>query len=244
MNRHVAKCFLLLLTVALLSAGCVQKATEKPSEDVVRLARAEGDSTVYALTAAGSNDSILVFLELPYDGADPDTVNILEARRQRQMFGRPTVGDNVAIFRNDSNASLAERVIVIEQFVGTWCYRVYPRLRHQIGEGPLPPRLQEMLEESREYSMMVKPDGLMFVTGAHDRMADEQLPVVYPQAKNYGRWAIYNGRLLLSEVRRDTTDAVTTIDTDTADFIRMRRDTLILQFNDGERHFYRKTEEE
>ena len=213
----------------------------------------DGDSTVYALTAPGSNDSILVFITLPYDGADPDTVNILDALRHQQIFGRPAVGDNVAILLNDSlteeealpSQASAKCVIVTEQFIGTWCYKVYPRLRRQLGEGPLPPRLQQMLQEPREYGMVVKPAGVMVSIGAYDRRnADDQLPVVYPHAKNYGRWAIFNGRLVLSEVERDTIGNITTIDTDTADFIRMRRDTLILRFHDGERKFYRKTEEE
>lgn len=241
MNRHIAECALYLLSAVLFCAGCAQRADVKSGDDIVGQARAEGDSTVYALTAAGSNDSILVFLTLPYDGADPDTVNILEAFRRHQVFGRPEVGDNVAIFLNDSDASVAERVIVTEQLTGTWCYEVYPTLRRQTGEEPLPPRLQQMLQEPREYSMVMKSSGAMHDTGSNSRrQADDQLPVVYPRAKNYGQWAIFNGRLVLSEVKRDTTDAVTVVSTDTACFVSMRRDTLILRFSDGDRLFYRK----
>lgn len=243
MNRHIAGCALSFLAAALLSAGCAQKSVEKPGEDIVKQTRADGDSTVYALAAAGTNDSILVFLTLPYDGADPDTVNILEALRQRRLYGRPQVGDNVAILRNDSDSTVAERVIVTEQLTGTWCYKVYPHLRHQMGDGPLPPRLQQMLNEEREYGMTIKPTGTVFSIGAHARQADEQLPVAYPRAKNYGRWAIYNGRLILSEVKyTESTEntEVTVVSTDTADFVRLRRDTLILRFSDGERKFYKQ----
>jgi len=67
--------------------------------------------------------------------------------------------------------------------------------------------------------------------------------VVYPKPKRYGHWAIFNGRLVLSEMKRDTTDAVSVVSTDTADFIRMRRDTLILNIAGEERKFYRKTEQ-
>ena len=206
-----------------------------------------GDSTVYALAAAGSNDSILAFLKLPYSGADPDTVDILGALQNRQMFGRPDVGDNVAIVLNDSDQTVAERIIVTEKLAGQWCYEVRPRLRRQMGEGPLPSRLQKMLEEKREYGMMIKLSGEVFSIGAHVRPSDEQLPVVYPKAKNYGRWAIFNGRLVLTEVKRpESTEStgVTVVSTDTADFVRMRRDTLILRFSDGERKYYKKVEEE
>ena len=233
-----------LLMAALLVSGCIGESgrTNRGVKDI--FVREPGDSTVYALTAVGSNDSILVFLTLPYNGADPDTVNILEALRQRKVFGRPQVGDNVAIVRNDSDSTLAERVIVTEQFAGTWCYNVYPRLRRKLGEGPLPPRLQKMLEEPREYGMVVKPAGVMITMGTRVSQADEQSPVVYQRAKNYGRWAIFNGHLVLSEVKRDSAGNRITIGTDTADFVRMRRDTLILRFRDGDRKYYRKDEEE
>lgn len=227
-----------------LCASCATDMAGKHDEEGSHFTRAEGDSTVYGIAAEDCNDSILVFLELPYTGADPDTVNILDALRNRQMFGRAKVGDNVAILLNDSDHQTADRIIVTGQLAGTWCYNVYPRLRRKIGEGPLPPRLQQMLEEPREYGLVVKPDGVMLTMGVHARRGDEQLPVVYPRAKNYGQWAIFNGRLVLSEVMRDTTQTVTTISTDTAELVRLRRDTLILRFNDGERKFYRKTEEE
>ncbi len=237
---HCAFC---IACCALCVVGCAHRPVDEPSTVATKFLRAPGDSTVYALAAAGSNDSILVFLALPYDGADPDTVDILHARMQRQVFGHPQVGDNVAIVRNDSDSTIAERVIVTERLARRWCYNVYPRLRRKMGEGPLPPRLQQMLEETREYSFVIKLGGTMLTMGAHARQADEQLPVVYPRAKNYGLWAIFNGRLLLSEVKRDTTGTVTVLGTDTADFVRLGRDTLVLRFNDGDRRFYRKEEQ-
>ena len=240
-----------LLTASFLSVGCADSKSplinykssaddDTPATEVPM--GAPGDSTVYALAAAGSNDSILVFLKLPYRGADPDTVDILNAFQNRQMFGRPEVGDNVAIVLNDSDQTLAESIIVTEKLAGQWCYEVTPRLRRQLGEGPLPARLQKMLEEKREYGMVMKLSGEVRSLGAHSRQADEQLPVVYPKAKNYGRWAIFNGRLVLSEVERTENTGIKVISTDTADFVSMRRDTLILRFSDGERKYYRKEE--
>lgn len=234
--RIISYAFLL----SLLSVGCTQQSvqqTREPGDDFIRT---PGDSTVYALVAAGTNDSILVFLELPYMGADPDTVSILDAKVNRQMFGRPEVGDNVAIVRNDSDATVAECVIVTEKLVGQWCYEVLPRLRRKIGDGPLPARIQQMLDEPREYSLVMKQGGEAITIGSRARQSDEQLPVVYPLAKNYGRWEIFNGHLVLAEVRLDTLGTVATISTDTASFVRLRRDTLTLRFADGERSFYRK----
>lgn len=243
------------MTVTLLPVGCADSKSplinyKSPADDDALATEmpmgAPGDSTVYALAAAGSNDSVLVYLKLPYRGADPDTVDILNALQNRQMFGRPEVGDNVAIVLNDSDQAVAKRIIVTEKLVGEWCYEVTPRLRRKLGEGPLPERIQKMLEEKREYGMTIKLSGEMYSMGAHSRQADEQLPVVYPKAKNYRRWAIFNGRLVLSEVghTEGTEKAeVTVTGTDTADFVSMRRDTLILRFSDGDRKYYKKLEE-
>lgn len=247
----------ILMAATWLAVGCGNSVNDKPAWESAPMANDDGkrlktetptgspdDSTVYALAATGTNDSILVFLKVPYQGADPDTVDILEARSNHQIFGKPEVGDNVAILLNDSDQTLAERVIVTEKLVGRWCFEVYPRQRRKLGEGPPPPRLQKMLEEKREYGIVIKLSGEVLSMGAHARQADEQLPVVYPLAKNYGRWHIFNGRLVLSELKRGTGNDFTIIGSDTADFIRLKQDTLILGFNDGERKFYRKEEDE
>ena len=243
-KRFNALAFLiLLLSASFLSPGCTQSTAPESGAIVTPKPRQLGDSTIYALVAAGTNDSILVFLELPYTGADPDTVSILGAIMQRQVFGRPDVGDNVAIMRNAEDSTIADRVIVTEKLTAHWCYEVYPELRHKIGDGPLPERLQQMLDEPREYTMVIKSAGTMFIIGGRWRQEDEKLPVEYPIAKNYGRWELYNGRLLLSEVKRDSTGLATIVSTDTADFVRLGRDTLVLRFADGdERGYYRKEE--
>ena len=223
-----------------LFMGCSQRPAQ-PSREVTDFQeRTPGDSTVYALAAEGTGDSILVYLELPYKGADPDTVNVLEAITHRQMFGRPEVGDNVAIVLNDTDATEARCVIVTDNLIGQWCYEELPTLRRKLGEGPLPQRLQEMLEVPREYGIILKPGGVAITIGARARQGDGKLPVVYPLAKNYGRWEIFNGRLVFSEIKRDTADNITVIGTDTAFFIRMRRDTLVLRFPDGEHSYYKK----
>ncbi len=243
---------LTLLSATFFSVGCGYSpapssdlntsSSEKSSVASAPLAATPGDSTVYAMAAAGSNDSILVYLRLPYEGADPDTVDILDALRRHHIFGRPAVGDNVAIVLNDSDRTVAECIITMQQLAGQWNYEVLPVLKRHLGDGPLPERLQNMLKQKREHGMVIKLSGEMFSIGAHARQADEQLPVVYPRSKDYGRWAIFNGRLVLSEVERDTAGTARTIGTDTACFVRMTRDTLVLRFHDAVRTFYRKAE--
>jgi hypothetical protein len=58
--------------------------------------------------------------------------------------------------------------------------------------------------------------------------------------KRYREWHIYNGHLLLSEARRDTLGNQQVTNTDTADIVFMRRDTLLLRFSDHEQGYYRK----
>lgn len=230
------------LSVSVVCAGCSRGSSSGGGEPSPRHQTVAGDSTVYALAASGTNDSILVFLRLPYTGSDPDTVSILDAVRRRQVFGRPDVGDNVAIMRSSADSCVAVRVIVTEKLTGRWHYEVFPVLRHKVdSEGPLPEHLLQLLAEPREYAMVFKTAGTVYTTGRQRRQADEQLPVDYPAVKSYGRWQIYNGRLLLSEVRRDTAGTVTITGTDTADFVRLGRDTLVLMMPGGEEQgFYRK----
>lgn len=243
----IVKTMTVLLAVLLSAAGCSRSGAgdgrqlRRPSA-MDSLMSVPGDSTVYALAAAGSSDSVLVFLRLPYHGEDPDTIDVLGALQRRQVFGRAEVGDNVAILPGQGDS--ARCVIVTEKLAGRWCYEVSPILRRKMGDGPLPERLQKLLEEKREYGMTMKLSGEVYTMGAYPRQADERTPVVWPHAKNYGRWALYNGRLVLSEVKRDTAGVATVIGTDTADFVRLRRDTLVLRFSDGERKYYRKGEEE
>lgn len=254
--------FTALLTVAGI-AGCSYSEVERQGNDKVQFVRAEGDKTIYALASDNTSDSILVFLTLPYDGEDPDTMDILQARRNRQIFGRVNVGDMIAILPNEEDsvgeatpsdsAALvverlpsAKRVIVLEDFFGQWFYEVHPRLRRHVPDSVvLPHRIQEMLNTSCEYSITLKPDNMMFSMGAQrgTTSEDDMLPVVYPKPKRYTQWAIYNGRLVLTESVRDSTDQNSAIGTDTVEFVRLRRDTLILRFPDGEHTYYKKESE-
>ena len=66
----------------------------------------------------------------------------------------------------------------------------------------------------------------------------QQSPVVWPEIRRYRSWHLFNGRLVLTQRQRDS---LRTPPTDTADFVLLRRDTLVLRYNDGSRQgFYRK----
>jgi hypothetical protein len=67
-------------------------------------------------------------------------------------------------------------------------------------------------------------------------------PVEYPKLKRYASWKLYNGRLILitDTTRLTQTAQKRTLEYDTADIVRFRRDTLVLRFKDHEQTYYRK----
>lgn len=212
-----------------------------------------GDSTVYGLACDGCNDTILVFL--PRTGGDPDTFNILGASKQHQVFGRPMIGDKLAVVVNRENPKVADMVIDLEELKGEWCYMVTPRLRERAGMS-ISANRREMTEEMdsifremmqpREYGMEIKSGHIARPIGmVRTTTSDEESPVELPPLKRYREWRIFNGRLILNETSRDTSGVTTVINSDTARLILLRRDTLVLCFCDGsEQGYYRRSTNE
>ena len=238
---------ILAATAMLLGACHSGTQTEKNSTVYNETVTLEGESTVYGLACDGCTDSLLVYL--PFSGGDPDTIDILNARVQRKVFGRPEVGDEVAFVLNASNKKVADLVINIDRLKGSWCYQVMPKLRRRLGASAdsmaqLPPDFPDSLRKKwfqpREYGLELQRDNMVRPIGAQTRGREQQGPVEYPEMKRYREWHIYNGHLLLMETRRDTTGARKTISTDTADIVVMRHDSLLLRFADHEQGYYRK----
>ena len=238
---------ILAATAMLLGACHSGTQTEKNSTVYNETVTLEGDSTVYGLACDGCTDSLLVYL--PFSGGDPDTIDILNARVQRKVFGRPEVGDEVAFVLNASNKKVADLVINIDRLKGSWCYQVMPKLRRRLGASAdsvvqLPPDFPDSLRKKwfqpREYGLELQRDNIVRPIGTQTRGKEQQGPVEYPEMKRYREWHIYNGHLLLMETRRDTTGARKTISTDTADIVVMRHDSLLLRFADHVQGYYRK----
>ena len=238
---------ILAATAMLLGACHSGTQTEKNNTVYNETVTLEGDSTVYGLACDGCTDSLLVYL--PFSGGDPDTIDILNARVQRKVFGRPEVGDEVAFVLNASHKKVADLVINIDRLKGSWCYQVMPKLRRRLGASAdsvvqLPPDFPDSLRKKwfqpREYGLELQRDNIVRPIGTQTRGKEQQGPVEYPEMKRYREWHIYNGHLLLMETRRDTTGARKAISTDTADIVVMRHDSLLLRFADHEQGYYRK----
>ncbi|MBR1688855.1 MAG: hypothetical protein IJ710_10095 [Prevotella sp.] len=237
--------------IALLVAACGEKNVKRAgnTEAISTHKSAKGDSTVYGLACDGCTDSILVFL--PYSGGDPDTFDIIYAHQHQRVFGRPHIGDELAVIVNPEDKDEALTVINLETLKGEWCYRVMPTMRNIES---MPKRMQRrMLEQMpdsikqqffvpREFGFKLKRDYTASPIGLmrSGNTSDDQSPVEYPKLKWYNEWRIYNGRIILTQNME--TYAFTSEDrkteSDTADIVLLRSDTLVLQFRDHTQGYY------
>lgn len=247
LNRKYWLAAAVMLTVACSSRK--DKATSDNDGAISTEQNMPGDSTVYGLACDGCNDTILVFL--PRSGGDPDTFNILNASKEHRVMGHPMIGDKLAIIINRTDPKVADLVIDIEQLRGEWCYMVQPTLRqraggnlnalhHHMESSELDSILQELLQP-REYGLEIKSGYTARPIGAVRSMtSDEESPVEFPPLKHYREWRIFNGHLILNETSRDTLGNTTVTNSDTADIVMLRRDSLVLRIGETEQGYYRK----
>lgn len=246
-----------VLTVSLM-AGCSTGSEKKKAgaADSTSI-QAEGDQTIYGMACDGCNDTIVTFLSMSfngnYDGGNPDTLNILEASRNHQVFGQIHIGDKLAIIRNEQDSTVADLLIVTEQMIGKWCYKVLPSLKQRADmDGTeaqmieqLPDSIAELLTIEREYGMNLMDNHVAFPIGMrHNRVtSDEDTHVEYPEVKRYMEWRIYNGNIILSETASDSAGVRHYTAHDTATLVMLTADTMVLRINDEERGFYKKLAE-
>lgn len=249
----------LLITLALLAMLLTSCGSKEETKEVtlVSVEQAAGDKTIYGMVCDGCNDTIIIYLPMSfkgsYDGSNPDTLNILEASRNHQVFGQLRIGDKVAMMCNENDPEVADLVIVTEDMMGDWCYKVLPTLKRRADmEGQtdsqimeqLPDSLQELLTVEREYGIAMKDNHVAYSIGAyrHTTTSDEEMFIEYPTVRHYQEWTIHNGKLILSELAVDSLNRQYRALSDTAEFVKLTADTLVLRFADGERGYYRKTE--
>lgn len=247
------KVFTLFILLGTMLTACHQKQPIKrePTEPIHTHKNLPGDSTLYGLACEGCTDSILVLL--PFSGGDPDTFDIINAFQSRQIYGRPRIGDELGVILNPEDKAEALMVVNIERLRGKWCYQVMPHFRN-LDQMPdrvqkrmlsrIPDSVRQSLMVPREYGFQLKRGNIAQSFGGMRQMTtDHMSPVEYPAIRRYKEWRLYNGRLVL------TTDSIRlpkgkkgAPETDTADIIQLRLDTLVLKFKDHEQGYYRKTE--
>lgn len=246
------KTCLYALMLVMLAASCAKKTETDPLETEIKTINyvARGDSTLYGLACDGCNDSILVFL--PDSGGDPVKYNIVNARRNNQYFGRPDVGDRMALLVNPNDSMEVLMAIDMERLCGTWVYTVFPELRK------LPsPEEKERIEASfsseekqrfdsllatlmvpREYGYTFKRDHTATSAGGPPRKTalDEDAPVVYPTMRRYTEWHVFNGKLIFSyggfNRKGEDSRQNMQLHNDTAQLLLLHSDTMAIQFAD------------
>ena len=242
---------LIILLAGVLAAGCAKQ--QKSPFNKQQMTAASDEDTFYGLVCDGSNDTILIYLPELYDGSDPDTLDILDASKERHVFGTLRVGDRVAIIRDSADAKKASTIIVTQDLLGQWCYKVKPTLKRRAGEGNAvregsmglePDSIQQLLGEEREYGFVLKIDSMALPIGIRPSAIteNEDSPVEYPVAKRYRQWHIHDGRLLLTETSLDSLGNTIPLATDTAELVMLSADSLVLRFPDKVQSYYRKTE--
>ncbi len=211
------------------------------------------DSMIYGLACDGCNDSILVLL--PDSGGDPINYNILQAMRQNKVFGRPRIGDKMALMVSPDDPYLVTMLIDLEKIQGTWYYEQLPiprfRERTDSNGNPIPIpaeaklRFDSMIQTlmiPKEYVYTLKRDFTVSSSGGPGRKTSlDDSPVDYPRMKRYNEWHIYNGRIIFTRggMRIGGNDSIK-LENDTAEFVELRRDSLKLRFKDHIQKFLPK----
>ena len=224
---------LLLLAACCLTVACSKKTQPKEQSEAISVQQSvPGDSTLYGLACEGSTDSLLVIL--PYSGGDPDTFDIIRAFEEHRLYGRPHVGDKLAVILNPDSVQEVMMTINISTLIGQWGYQATPTLRQNAQSRPIPDSILQRIMAPREYGIRLKNGGSAHTIGMGRQQANDGMsPVRYPTQKRYESWQLYNGRLIL------LTDSASQQRPDTATIVLLRRDSLVLRFSDHEQAYYR-----
>lgn len=246
--------FLVVASAMLFFMACGK--SQKPMPEVAlaeALGSEQNDSTIYGLACDGCTDTILVLLSNVE--SEPDTFNILKATKMHRVFGRPKIGDRLAVVRSPKDSTVADMVIDLEDLRGQWVVLIPPTLREradhpgltqkQLAE-LLPDSLREVLMVPHEYGFQIKNDNTMRPLGVNynPTTTDDELPVKYPVVKRYREWKLLNGNILLTVTELDSLGQSHPTLVDTCSFVYLQGDSLALRFNDGVQGFYRKPEGE
>lgn len=248
----IAAMLLLALTVA-CGSGRGEKSEERSATNEELLLK--GDSTVYGLACEGCTDSVVILL--PTDGSDPIRYDIIDAFRNRQIMGKPKVGDWIALVVNKEDTMKADLVIDLDELKGTWCYVVMPRLRNAESMTPkmrkrfleeMPDSVRETYMIPREYGFTLKRQWTAQSVGwvQPKSSLEDESPVTYPMLKYFTEWHIWNGRLVMTSgkfVRDEEKDelVIGNLENDTCDILYLRDDSLVLGAGEQYRSYYRRT---
>ena len=251
MKTTMKKLHIVLVFVVLMMVACGGPLQQSPQQNDTISCRVlqPGDSTLYGLVCDGTTDSVLVLLS--FAGGNPDTLDIIRAREEHRIYGRPHIGDEMAVLFVSDSTREVQMAVNVSTLQDEWCYMAYPTLRRpasrpasQSAVQPdsqqrrhLPDSILKRIMVPLEYTLKIMRDGTVRASGQpRQQTSDDRRPVDYPVLKRYAHWRLYNGRLIL------TPDSISQQLPDTADVLMLRRDSLVLRFRDKEQGYYRKVD--
>lgn len=245
------KTLIIMAVAAVAFSACHKKGPRPPRMDNSQLAislskPAKGDKAVYGLACMGCSDTTVVLL--PNGGGDPVKYNILDAYRNRQVFGDIEIGDWVCVIpsRDKENKNKAEMVVDLDKLKATWTYPVMPKLRDVTHLSKrqqarilanMPDSIVETYMVPRQYGFTLKrmseAQSVGYVMANSD--VEDDSPVEYPQVPQYTEWHAWNGKLILVKGRREMGGVVFNEKTtyDTLSFVYMKGDSLALRDSKG-----------
>lgn len=231
------KSFFFAALLGLLMIACGQQPRPIENHDSASIyGQQPGDSTLYGLACDGCTDSVLVLL--PYKSHELDTFDIIDAFQEHRIYGRPQIGDDLAVVVNPDSISQALMVVNLSKLKEQWCYLVTPTLnppRSDRPVRPIPDSIRKRIMAPREYGIRLKNGGIVMSSGTYRQQStDAMSPVKYPPVKRYTEWKFFNGRLILIP------DTASHQEPDTAVIQLLRSDSLVLRFRDHEQGYYRK----
>lgn len=231
------KSFFFAALLGLLMTACSRQPRPMANNDTSNIyGQQPGDSTRYGLACDGCTDSVLVLL--PYTHQELDTFDIIDAFQEHRIYGRPMIGDDLAVIVNPDSTSQALMVVNLSKLKQQWCYQVIPTLNHLPSDRPvrqIPDSIRQRLMAPREYGIRLKNGGVVTASGTFRQQSNDAMsPVKYPPVKRYAAWKFYNGRLILIP------DTASHQEPDTAVIELLRRDSLVLRFRDHVQGYYRR----
>ena len=216
--------------------------------------RLKGDKTIYGLACEGCSDSTIILL--PNDGSDPVSYDVIDAFRNRQILGKPKVGDWIGLIVNAEDSTVADMVINLDELKGTWCYVVMPKMREfdHMSEKlqkrmmrDMPDSIKETYMIPREYGFSLKRQWTAQSVGYVQENNLRESPVVYPKLGYFTAWHIWNGKLVMTSgepnFSQNSNDiSLKNLHNDTCDIVFLGNDSLVLASDGESRSYYRNSD--
>jgi hypothetical protein len=208
----------------------------------------KGDSSVYGLACDGCTDSVLILL--PADCSDPVKYDIINATHTKNILGAPHIGDAIEVVLNKNDKKVADKIININELMGTWCYIVMPKMRDFSNLSKksqnrminnMPDSIKQTYFIPREYGFSLKQQYTAGSIGYihKSNSLEEESPVVYKPMSLYTKWHLWNGKILLVRVEDENKNKhIEYIDTCNIDYLK--NDSLVLSSDGVSRGYYRR----